>query len=368
MRESADAVFGRRNVSMVAEQKVDLEKELSDIRREVIESRNLVIKTDNLLKNLHAEVKLVGKRQEDFQKRQWLSSGVAYALFAALCITGAVMISSAQTSAASNERERLDKSVAELTGKLASQKAEMDANAAAVRSAGDVYRMMTTLQGDERLKGVDALVKLDASRLSVLEKQALNDRAVMLRKEVGTAAFERGKVAFRKNDHQTAVAEVSRFLAMNPEEQDMLDASYYLGMSYHELKKHDQVVPLLQRFVVGDRKSKNRDYAMLVLADSYEATGQFEKAVEVARDALGAYPNSNFVTQLKNRLTSAKKNLSVDGGAVAAVGAPTTPPATVAATARAPTLPAPQPAPAPAAAKPAAANPTPSKPASGPGR
>ena len=67
---------------MPEQPKTDVEKELADLRREIVEARNLVIKSDNLLKNLHAEVKAVGKRHEDLQKRQWLSSAVAYVLFA----------------------------------------------------------------------------------------------------------------------------------------------------------------------------------------------------------------------------------------------------------------------------------------------
>src|SRR3954464_5132471 len=90
---------------------------LDDIRREVIESRNLVIKTDNLLKNLHAELKLVGKRQEDFERRQWVSSGVAYLGFLALCAAGAFLISNARTSSAAGDKERLEKQVTELTQK-----------------------------------------------------------------------------------------------------------------------------------------------------------------------------------------------------------------------------------------------------------
>src|SRR6476661_6107716 len=123
----------------------DTDKSLDDIRREVIESRNLVIKTDNLLKNLHAELKLVGKRQEDFQKRQWISSGVAYALFAILCIGAAVGISSARTSTATGERERLEKTVAELTTQAEKQRAETTASQNAERSAAEVYKLMTTL-------------------------------------------------------------------------------------------------------------------------------------------------------------------------------------------------------------------------------
>ncbi len=353
-----EVVSAGRNVEMAGDQKVEVEKELTDIRREVIESRNLVIKTDNQLKNLHAELKLVGKRQEDFQKRQWISSGVAYALFAALCITGAVMISSAQNASSTGERDRLQNSLGELTAKLNAQKAEMDANTAAVRSAADVYRMMTTLSGDERLKGIDALVKLDTSRLSALEKQALNDRAALLRKEVGNAAFERGKASFRKNDFVGATAEFSRFLAMNPEEQDLLDASFFLGVSLHEQRKHEQAIPYLQRFVTNDRKSKSRDYAMLALASAYENTAQADKAVETAKEALSTYPNSTVLTQLKNRLASAKRALAADGGAAtAAVGSPANPqpaPATTAAAVPAKaTVPAPNAPARPAAGLPA---------------
>ena len=86
MREEAEIISGpNRKMSMAAETKPEQNKELSEIRKEVIEARNLVIKTDSLLKNLHAEVKAIGKRHEDLQKRQWISSGVAYAIFAALC-------------------------------------------------------------------------------------------------------------------------------------------------------------------------------------------------------------------------------------------------------------------------------------------
>ena len=125
-------------------------KELSEIRKEVIEARNLVIKTDNLLKNLHAEVKAVGKRHEDFQRRQWISSGVAYAMFAILAVGGAVMTTRASTSTADAERERLEKSVADLNSQLEKQRAELSANQNAQRAAADVYKLMTTLPGDER--------------------------------------------------------------------------------------------------------------------------------------------------------------------------------------------------------------------------
>jgi tetratricopeptide (TPR) repeat protein len=315
MRESAEVISGPRKMSMPPndQPKSDVEKELSELRREVIESRNLVIKTDNLLKNLHAEVKAVGKRHEDFQKRQWISSAVAYALFAVLAVGGAVLVNGARSSSSTNERERLEKQVAELTTQLDKQRGETTAHLTAQRAANEVYKMMTTLPGDERLKGIDALVKLDTQKLSSLERQALNDRAAILRRETGDAAFERGKIAFRKNDMQGVVADLSRFLAMNPAEAEALDASFFLGTAYNQLRQHDKAVPLLARFVEGDKKSKTRDYAMLLLAQSYQETGAFDKAADTVRDALATYPATQYLTQFRGRLNSAKRAAS--GGA-----------------------------------------------------
>jgi tetratricopeptide (TPR) repeat protein len=347
MREEAEIISGpNRKMSMAAaaESKPEQNKELSEIRKEVIEARNLVIKTDSLLKNLHAEVKAIGKRHEDLQKRAWISSGVAYAIFAALCVAGTVVVTSARSSNATAERERLEKTVAELTTQLDKTRAEQTAVANAQRSANEVFRLMTNLPGDERLKGVDELVKLDTSKLTALERNALNDKAAQLRREIGDAAFERGKAAFRRNDMKTTIEEMSRFVAMNPPADQLLDASFFLGVAYNMEKKHDQAVPLLARFVEGDRKAKTRDYAMLMLAQSYQEIGELDKAIQTATDGVAQHPASEFIPQFRGRLATARRLKS--GGAEAAPAPAAQPAAAAPAPAAQPA--AAQPAPAPA--------------------
>lgn len=345
MREEAEIISGpNRKMSMAAETKPEQSnKELSEIRKEVIEARNLVIKTDSLLKNLHAEVKAIGKRHEDLQKRQFISSGVAYAIFAALCVAGAVVVSSARTSTAGAERERLEKTVAELSAQLDKQRTETTAVQASQRSATEVFRLMTTLPGDERLKGVDELVKLDTSRLTVLERQALTDKAAQLRREIGDSAFERGKTSFRRNDMKSTIEEMSRFVAMNPPQEQLLDASFFLGVAYNMEKKHDLAVPLLSRFVENDKKAKNRDYAMLLLAQSLQETNQLDKAMQMAQDGVAQHPASEFISQFRGRIATVRR--LIQGGDAATAAAPTP--------AAQPAAPAPAPAAQPATAQPA---------------
>lgn len=310
---------------MTQEQRGDAgERGLDEIRREVIESRNLVIKNDNLLKNLHAELKLVSKRHDDFQRRQWINSAMAYFLFALLTAGAAYLVNNARLRAVTGEKEQLQRQVSELTFQMERQKTEQAQNANAAHTAGEVFRMMTALPGDERLKGVDALAKLDTSRLTPLERLALADRAEILRKEIGATAFERGKNAFRRLEFPQAVEDLTRFMALNPPPEESLDAAFFLGSSLVQVRKPDQAIPHLARFVTEDKKSKSRDYAMLMLAQAYEQTGQYEKAAATARDAIGTYPASEFLGQLRIRLSAAKRAMSAasDGGTTTGGSAP----------------------------------------------
>ena len=300
--DGGEIVSGPRKMAGAAEPRMDVDRELAEIRKEVIESRNLVIKTDNLLKSLHAEVKGVGKRQEDFERRQWFSSAGAYTLFVVVVVAASLVVAAVRGSAAKSEKARLQKSIDELTAKLEKENGERQLVQSASRSAADAYRQMTTAQGDDRLKGADALAKVDVSRLSPLERQAATDRANEARKEIGQESLERGKAAFRKSDMKTATRELGRFLAMSPPDDEAVEASYYLGVAYNLSKRYDEAVPLLARFVAEDKKAKSRDYAMLLLAHSYEQTGELDKAAQTVREALSAYPHSDFGNQFRTRL------------------------------------------------------------------
>ena len=297
----------------------DLERELADIRREVIEGRNLVIRTDNLLKTLHSEVKAFGARQKEFERRQLLSSAAAYALFALLAGTAAVLLSGARASAANGERDKAVADLKALTQSIEKERSEQAAVASARRAAAEAYRMMTELPGDKRLDGITALSKVDQSKLDPLERQALADRAAALRRELGQTALERGRAAFRRNEWGPATEDLSRYLAMQPSEPEQLEASFMLGNALVQQRKYEPAIAPLKTFVEKDRRSKNREWAMALLAQAYEQTGKPDQAAAVAREALGMYPVSQFTPMLKARLSAAKRALSGAEGADAGV-------------------------------------------------
>src|SRR6266566_3295497 len=76
--------------------------DISLLRKEVIEARNLVIKTDNLLKNLHAELKQMGRKHEEQEKRHWMTSVTAYIGFGVIAVANAE-VRTARSDAQANE-------------------------------------------------------------------------------------------------------------------------------------------------------------------------------------------------------------------------------------------------------------------------
>ncbi len=290
---------------------------LEEIRREVVEARNMTIKTDNALKSLHAELKQVRDQQDAFQKRTWFSTGVVYIGVMALCAAGAVLISNARAATANADRERLEKQIGELTAQLDQQKGAIAQQQSSERSASEVYKMMTSLPGEERLKGIDALARLDQSKLSPFLKLVLADRAEVLKKDVGSAVLEKGRAAARRSDWPETIAQMNRLLTMKPTADDEAEACYFLGQAYLQTRKFDDSIKFLTRSIEGDKKAKNRDYAMLMLMQVYDAMGQRDKAVEMARDALNTYPSSDFRGQFFNRLQRRQEGQGQGGGAPA---------------------------------------------------
>lgn len=283
-----------------------MEKELAEIRKEVVESRNLVIKTDNLLKNLHAELKAVSKRQEDIARRGWAGSLVAYILFAALAFAGATMTGNARVASARDEVNGLAKQVDGLKGQLATLNKEKEDRRLASEGASKAYAAIADGTPESRLKGVDALAALDRKLLSSLESRALDDRARLLKIELSSRALDEGRDAFRRNDYKVAAVQLSRFLTLSPESPDAPQAAFMAGNSYFALREFRDCVGALERFAANSKGQKNVDYAMFLLGQCYDFTGDHLRAADVLRRDIEDYPNSNYLIYMRQALAHAK--------------------------------------------------------------
>ena len=319
-----------------------MEKELSELKKEVVEARNLVIKSDNLLKNLHAELKVVAKRNDDNYRRTWFASGAAYLIFLGMAVAVSFFASKAsvsgekaQVEVARAEVDAQKKRVEELTAQLAQKNTETETHRVTAQQALGAYRLMSEGEGEGRLKGIDEIAKLDRTKLSALEQKALDERARLLKNELAQSAFERGKIAFRKDDMKGAATDLRRYLTLDPDGPDAVQASFFLGTAQFQLHDYQAAVTNLEKFVANGKGQKNVDYGLLLLGQSHEQLGNNARAIEVYKQGMTTFSGSEFAPQMQRRMRMLQSGAAITPPAgapapVAAGGAPAVIPAAAA--------------------------------------
>ncbi len=280
-----------------------IDRELAELRKEVIEARNLIIKTDNLLKNLHAELKLTSRKQEQFERRHLLTSATAFIIFAVLSGVGAYTYARSEIHAVRQEsvsNEAQAKTRGQEVDKLrASEAARRDASERALKA----FEVMAgTTEGPKLNAALIEANKIDRSQLTTLEARALEDKEASLKTSVAAASHERGKAAFRRNDFRTAATEFARYVELMPNGPETPYANYWLGESRSQLRDYEGAIGPLETFLKTSPSGKNHDWASVLLGVAYEETSKWSKAQETYNSALQKFPHSIHATQMRNRL------------------------------------------------------------------
>ncbi|MFL5429134.1 MAG: tetratricopeptide repeat protein [Myxococcales bacterium] len=275
---------------------------LAELRKEVVEARNLVIKTDNLLKNLHAELKQMGRKQEMFESRHWMTSIVAYVIFTVLIGLGAFSLSRAEIRVAREEASANESKVHQLTQDLEKLRAGEAARREASEKAARVYDLLgTEKEGPGLNQAMSQAVHLDRQLVSSLESKAIDDRAAGMKGRMAQAALDRGNRAFRANDWGTAAQELTRYLELEPKAEDNV-VYFRLGNALTQTKDFAKAIAPLETFLKNTGGTKTAQYAGFLLGTAYEETGKADKARAAYERAASLYPGSEFAPMIRNKL------------------------------------------------------------------
>jgi len=298
----SEEITAPRSVPPVVEHQSSGERDLSDLRREVIESRNLVIKTDNLLKNLHAELKQMGRKQEQFEKRHMMTSVAAYILFAAIATLGAFTFARSEIRGAREEAAANEGKVKQLTQEVDTLRRGESSRREASEKAARAYDLLgSEKEGPGQTLAMDQALHLDRQLISRLEAKALDDRAVGMKAKMAQGALERGNAAFRRNDWAGAAQELTRYIELEPRVEESM-VWFRLGNALTQAKEHQRAIPALESFIKSTGGTKTAQYAGYLLGTDYEETGNAEKARQSYERALGLYPSSEFSALIRGRL------------------------------------------------------------------
>lgn len=276
--------------------------DISALRREVIEARNLVIKTDNLLKNLHAELKQMGRKHEEQEKRHWMTSVAAYVGFVVLAGAGAIAFANAEVRTARSDAQANEARAAALQKDVEKIKLSEQTRREASEKALRVYDLLgSEKEGPALNQAMTQAMHLDRGQMSALEGKAIDDRAAGMKRQLAEAARSAGEAAFRRQDWKSAAQDLGRYVELEPKVSDNM-IWFHLGSSRIQTKEFQGAVQPLENFLKGTGGTKTAQYAGLLLGQAYEEIGNPNRAREVYTRAESLYPGSDFAPMIRNRL------------------------------------------------------------------
>ena len=277
-------------------------RELTELRKEVVEARNLIIKTDNLLKNMHGELKRMGDRQEEFARRRFFSSAVAYVLFAVISLVAAFSAAHTLQAAKQEEADAAAARAASLTKQAQADAAKWEGRREASEKAAKIYEQLgAEKEGPGLTQAMANALRADHSQLSALEAKALEDRVATLRQQVTQAALDRGDQAVRRGDNKAVSTELGHYLELAGPSNDP-QLYYHLGFARFQLKDFAGAVDPLEHFLKLQPQGKLAQAVGFWLGVSYEETNAPAKATDAYQRAVSLFPGSELAPTIRQKI------------------------------------------------------------------
>ena len=167
----------------------EVDEELREIKREIIESRGLVIKTNNLTNALSADIRSIAKRQQGYERRITWSSATSYVVFVLVVFAALKLAMDARIDQLKGESEQRVKDLAHLKDELNRSNERETARQTADERAAKFYELVR--QG-KRTDLIAQWEQMKGQPLSKAEAAMFGDAVERAKNELAGAALPAG--------------------------------------------------------------------------------------------------------------------------------------------------------------------------------
>jgi TolA-binding protein len=277
----------------------DTDEELAEIKREIIESRGLVIKTNNLTNALSADLKSIAKRQQSYEQRLSWNSATAYIVFVLVVFTALkfawdarVDSVTAETQQKTAENERLRKENRELE--------KREENAA--RAEAKAQALYDLIRLNKRADVVDGFEGVKNEPVTKTELALFADAVVRARTELAREEFLLGQDKTRLQRWQEAATAFEDSLRFKDDSAVAPEAKLGLAEAYRHLSRQRDAVPLLTQFLESSPDKDLEDDALYDLAHCQMDLQAWNDAKSAWRQLIRRFPDSHFVPEARLEL------------------------------------------------------------------
>ena len=267
----------------------DFGEELEEIKREIVESRALTIKTNNLVNGLSADIHGIGKRQQGYERSLKFSSVGFYAVVLGLVLTFAKVVIDARVDAEHSAAKELRDNVERLEKEIKLLQSREEARAQAERRAAEFQELITAQNRAEVIKRWPEIERLALTRT----ERVTFERAVeRFRNEMSVIAYHAGLDHIRAQRWHEAERALRSSLENKEDAAHADEARYQLARALRTLGRQREAISILLELSEGSTSREVTDDATLLLAQSQIDIEAWNDAKNTLRNFLRRFPNS----------------------------------------------------------------------------
>lgn len=283
----------------------EVDDELLDIKREIIESRGLVIKTNNLANALSADIRSIAKRQQGYERRLAWNSATAYVVFVIVVFAALKFAVDARVDAIEATSKHLRDENARLAQEAESARQREAERQAAELEAAKFYDLVKQGKRGDLIKGWEIMRSKPLSRA---ESQFLADAVDKARSEQAALLYVQGVESAHLQRWQEAATAFEESLRYSDSGSVAPQAKLQLAAAYRKLRKQKDAIPILTQLADSSTDKDAQDDALELLAWCQTEMESYDDAKNTWRTLLRRFPDSHFVPEAKLALQNLTLN------------------------------------------------------------
>lgn len=277
----------------------EVDDELRDIKREIVESRGLVIKTNNLTNALSADIKSIAKRQQGYERRLSWNSATAYVVFVLVVFTALKFAWDARVDSIKTETEQKTQENERLRKEAREAEEQRQDKDRAEAKAALFYDLVREGKKTEVVDGYDAIKK---EPLTKAEQAVFADAVEKAKNDLAAQSYEQGLDKARVQRWQEAATAYEESLKYKDNSTIAPSVRLGLAQAYRKLGRAREAIPILNQIAENAPDKELQDDALYELAKCQEDIQAWNEAKNTWRALIRRFPDSHFTPEGKLEL------------------------------------------------------------------
>jgi TolA-binding protein len=277
----------------------EFDEELRELKREIIETRGLIIKTNNLTNALSADLKSIAKRQQGYERRLIWNSATAYVVFVLVVFVALKLAWDARVDAVRAETEQTRQAVDRLSRELKEAQKRDEERAKAEAHAATFYELIRQAKRAELVEQFDSLNK---EPLTKTELAVFTDAVERARGELSITSYHLGLDHARVGRWHEAAQAFEEALRYKDDASHSPLARYNLADAYRHLARQRDAIPILIQLSEASPDKEVMDDATFLLAQCLIDIQAWNDAKNTLRSFARRFSDSPYFNEVRTQL------------------------------------------------------------------